>query len=173
MPIELLPSPTTSAPPKVHSLFGRRALAYLMDLALLFVATVAVASVFVFAYSAYRFPGNPGMVAEVARSPEARVLSRSLHVLFYFSYFTISHWYFGRTLGKKALGLRVRALQGDMSFLRALGRSLAYPVSGWITLGLGFLLPLFRADGRALHDLIASTKVAAEGEEQESMRKAA
>lgn len=66
----------------------------------------------------------------------------------------------GRTLGKWVAGLRIERRDGvPLSFGRALLRHLAgYPLT-LLTLGTGFLLAAFNAEGRALHDLVAGTVV--------------
>jgi uncharacterized RDD family membrane protein YckC len=66
----------------------------------------------------------------------------------------------GQTVGKWATGLRIEQMDGrDLSVLRALLRHLiGYPLS-FLTLGLGFLVAAFNAQGRALHDLVAGTVV--------------
>lgn len=66
----------------------------------------------------------------------------------------------GQTLGKWATGLRLeRRDGGQLDWWRVLLRHfVGYPVS-LLTLGLGFLVAAFNAQGRALHDLIAGTIV--------------
>jgi uncharacterized RDD family membrane protein YckC len=66
----------------------------------------------------------------------------------------------GQTVGKWATGLRIELMDGrDLSVGRSLIRHLiGYPLS-FFTLGLGFLVAAFNAQGRALHDLIAGTVV--------------
>jgi uncharacterized RDD family membrane protein YckC len=66
----------------------------------------------------------------------------------------------GRTVGKWATGLRIEQQDGDVPGIgTALFRHfVGYPVS-FLTLGLGFLMAIFSARGRALHDLIAGTVV--------------
>lgn len=66
----------------------------------------------------------------------------------------------GRTVGKWATGLRIEQQDGDVPGIGvALFRHfVGYPVS-FLTLGLGFLMAIFSARGRALHDLIAGTVV--------------
>lgn len=67
----------------------------------------------------------------------------------------------GQTFGKMAFGIRVVDTQGDsVSFSMALVRSVGYLVS-WLPLGLGALWMAIDADGRALHDLLAGTRVRA------------
>ena len=66
----------------------------------------------------------------------------------------------GQTLGKWATGLRIVRMDGEpVTFVSSLLRHVVgYPVS-LLTLGLGFLLAVFQAQGRALHDLLAGTVV--------------
>ena len=66
----------------------------------------------------------------------------------------------GRTLGKWATGLRVERTNGErLGFVGACLRHLVGYSFTIITLGFGYLLAALRADGRALHDFIASTAV--------------
>jgi uncharacterized RDD family membrane protein YckC len=75
------------------------------------------------------------------------------------AYFSVLTWQFGRTLGKAALRLRVvTAREEPVSFGRAVGRVLAHGVSIMI-FGIGYLIAGVRSDKRALHDLIAGTRV--------------
>lgn len=66
----------------------------------------------------------------------------------------------GQTLGKWATGLRVVRKDGrPLTFPASLLRHvIGYPLS-FLTLGIGLLLPVFNASGRALHDIIAGTVV--------------
>jgi pSer/pThr/pTyr-binding forkhead associated (FHA) protein/uncharacterized RDD family membrane protein YckC len=69
----------------------------------------------------------------------------------------------GRTPGKALLRLAVvpagsPAAGPGIGMKKALGRFLAYNLSGAV-LGVGYLLVLFRKDRRALHDLLAGTRV--------------
>lgn len=70
----------------------------------------------------------------------------------------------GATVGKWATGLRIERQSGEpLGFGRAtLRHTLGYLIS-LLTLGLGFLLAAFDAEGRALHDRIAGTVVVREG----------
>jgi uncharacterized RDD family membrane protein YckC len=69
----------------------------------------------------------------------------------------------GATVGKWATGLRIERQSGEpLGFGRAtLRHTLGYLLS-LLTLGLGFLLAAFDAEGRALHDRIAGTVVVRE-----------
>lgn len=63
------------------------------------------------------------------------------------------------TPGKKLLGIAVTGEKGaPVSFGTAILRTLCKVISG-AALGVGFLMAAFRDDGRALHDLLASTRV--------------
>jgi uncharacterized RDD family membrane protein YckC len=66
----------------------------------------------------------------------------------------------GRTVGKAAMGLRIVQKDGrGLTFTSAMLRHLVgYPTT-LLTGGIGFLLAIFNAKGRALHDLIAGTVV--------------
>jgi uncharacterized RDD family membrane protein YckC len=65
----------------------------------------------------------------------------------------------GRTFGMAVAGLRVVRPDGTpVNGRQAVVRVLALPLS-FLTLGIGFLLILFRRDGRALQDLIGGTSV--------------
>ncbi len=66
---------------------------------------------------------------------------------------------FGATPGKMALGLLVVNPEGDpVRCLRALGRCLAEMLSGFCCL-IGYLLMLFDAEKRTLHDMFCGTRV--------------
>lgn len=66
---------------------------------------------------------------------------------------------FGATLGKLAIGARIVNLDGSaIGFGKALLRWLG-TIGSQITLGIGYLMVAFRSDKRALHDLLAGTKV--------------
>ena len=75
----------------------------------------------------------------------------------YFIGFEASPWQ--ATPGKRLLGLRVRDTEGKpLGLARSAARFLAGSVS-WLSLNLGHALAGWRRDGRALHDLIAGTRV--------------
>lgn len=65
----------------------------------------------------------------------------------------------GATPGKKALGLRVVSSQDKMNFFQgALRDTVGKWVSG-LLLMIGYIMILFREDGRGLHDLMFDTQV--------------
>lgn len=136
--------------------FMLRALAYLGDLLLLFGATFATSLALVIAYSSF----SGANAAEVVHRSHMQAAVHLVYLIYYFSYFTLSHWYAGASFGKKVFGLQVVTTEGnELTFKNSLGRAFAYFLSSHFTLGLGFLLPLLRNDGRSLHDLVASTCV--------------
>lgn len=133
----------------------------MVDVLAVYVLVVASLFLSVMAFGLWQYGGDELMMRAMLANPNTRLFAQLAHAILYFSYFTIAHWYFGRTLGKLLFGLELTH-QGstEITFGRSLGRSLAYVLSGQITLGIGFLLPLFRKDGRTLHDLLLNTDVA-------------
>lgn len=75
---------------------------------------------------------------------------------------TLLFWkkYEGTTPGKKYAGIKIVDAKTltNISTKQAITRSFGYIVSS-IPFFIGFLFPLFRADKRALHDLLAGTVV--------------
>jgi len=137
---------------KQNNLFFWRAIAYLVDLGTVAMITVILQVALVFLY-AIMFQSAP------AQSPETlTLLARVNHITVYLAYFTLAHWYWGYTLGKKLCGLQLTCSQ-NISFLRSLARSFSYIASGQLTFGVGFSLALFRSDNRALHDIFCNTSV--------------
>jgi uncharacterized RDD family membrane protein YckC len=142
------------------TLFFRRALAYLMDIAVIYASCVLTSAVFILAYLSFRFSGDPEMIRHLMDRDAFRTFILANNLWMFFSYFTICHWYWGKTLGKKLLSLEVRGESGEeISFQGSLARTLGYLISGQITFGLGFLLAGLRKDQRSLHDLLMKTKV--------------
>jgi uncharacterized RDD family membrane protein YckC len=75
------------------------------------------------------------------------------------AYTIVFHWMWGQTLGKMALQIRVVSMGGGpLSFGQAVGRYFATFLSALI-LGIGFIMAGVRSDKRALHDLLAGTRV--------------
>jgi uncharacterized RDD family membrane protein YckC len=85
--------------------------------------------------------------------------SRAFRFLASPCYFVFLHWARGQTFGKMAFHIRVVSREGGpLSFGQAALRHLGSWLSAAI-LGIGYLVAAFRADKRALHDLIAGTRV--------------
>lgn len=80
-------------------------------------------------------------------------------LLFALLYTAVLHAGPGQTIGKMLVGVRVVALDGEpLGLGPALLRSAAYLVS-LLPLGAGFLMAGLRRDKRALHDLLAGSRV--------------
>jgi len=98
----------------------------------------------------FRTPGFPDLSA---------TMWRAISVGTFFAYNVAGWWLFGRTIGKALLGLRVETLHGGaVPLWRSCLRMLFYPVSA-LLLGLGFAIALVTPQRRALHDLVAGTRV--------------
>jgi uncharacterized RDD family membrane protein YckC len=79
--------------------------------------------------------------------------------IFAAAYWTTLHMVAGQTLGKAVVGIRVVGTDGALltfgpAFLRYLASGLSV-----VTLGFGYLMAALRRDKRALHDLIAGSRV--------------
>ena len=127
---------------------GRRALAALLDHAVLFAIDVAIV------YFTLRMAGLAS--TEVRALPLAPLLTFIL--LLKFAYFAAFTAVGGQTMGKMALGIRVVAEDGALDATRAIRRTLA-ALLAIAPLGAGFLPALFDADRRALHDRLTHTRV--------------
>jgi uncharacterized RDD family membrane protein YckC len=144
---------------KIPPLFYKRVAAYLLDLFAVYLFVVATVFFCVFIYAVWTFAGDATILKSLAGSPQVSTFARLSHVILLFSYFTLAHWYFGKTFGKWALGLEVKSAHGELGFFKALARTLLFFLTGNLTFGLGFLVPVFRKDGRTLHDLLCHTDV--------------
>jgi uncharacterized RDD family membrane protein YckC len=83
----------------------------------------------------------------------------SFTLVFFVAYTTVLHAVAGQTIGKSLVGIRVVGVDGaplaaGPSFLRCLAWFLSM-----IPLGLGYFMAGLRRDKRALHDLIAASRV--------------
>lgn len=128
--------------------FWRRAAAVVIDFVVVLIAGRA-------------FRGLAGLLwADAVTSSRVLTASdRAFEMVFGPYYWVLLHWLWGQTLGKMAMGIRVVRLSGEpLTLGRVILRLLGYCVSE-VTLGFGFLLAALRSDRRALHDLIAGTRV--------------
>lgn len=137
----------------------RRIAAYAIDLLVIMGLVMVTLFVAVFAYGSWKYAGDQRLIKDMVSSPQTQAFAQLAHAIFFFSYFTLAHWYFGQTAGKWLMGIEVTHHRHSLSFSRSLLRSFGYFVSGSLTLGLGYLPALFRADERTLHDIIAGTDV--------------
>ena len=137
--------------------FWPRLFAHLIDMLLLNAASYAVMG------------APPQIKFDPAALPDLEALLRTLapflavslglHLLYHVSL----NGQFGATLGKMAIGARIVNLDGSrLGFGRAFLRWLALFLSQ-LTLGFGYLLIALREDKRALHDLLAGTRVVYRG----------
>jgi uncharacterized RDD family membrane protein YckC len=89
----------------------------------------------------------------------ARAFDYSFGLVVPAAYVVLMHGTSGRTLGKMLMGARVVGATGEpIGYPRALARYLAWFLSA-LPLLLGFALVAARPDRRALHDLVAGTRV--------------
>jgi len=79
-------------------------------------------------------------------------------LLFAGAYTIVLHTLFGQTIGKLVVGIRVLADDGPPPLGVSLLRFCAYFASV-ASFGVGYLMAALRRDKRALHDLIAGTRV--------------
>jgi uncharacterized RDD family membrane protein YckC len=128
--------------------FWIRALAALMDFA-----------VFGLVHLSFRLIGAKIVGPDAASVASFRPIATFFTFVFAGAYTTVLHALGGQTIGKLIVGIRVVGADGEVvplgtAFLRHLG----YFASSAF-LGLGFVMAALRVDRRALHDLIAGTRV--------------
>ena len=128
--------------------FWIRAVATLIDW-LFFAAVAALVRVGVTSW-VEAWDGNPTVASAVITA---------FIIYFWAAYYVVLHGATGQTLGKMAVGVRVVTLEGgEISYGIAFVRWVGYFLST-LTLMLGYLMAGVRADKRALHDLVAGTRV--------------
>lgn len=94
------------------------------------------------------------------RHVEHMAAAIGMWIALWWGYFAVGWGLWGATPGKWLLGLRVYDHAGrcPIGFSRSMLRLVAYTVSS-MTFGIGHMLVLVRADRRALHDILAGTRV--------------
>lgn len=98
-----------------------------------------------------------GAVSQVLLGLAKAALGSLAAAALYFTCFEASAWQ--ATPGKRLLGIQVASLAGlRIGLGRSAARFLAGSVS-WLTFNLGHAMAGWRVDGRALHDLLAATRV--------------
>lgn len=91
------------------------------------------------------------------------IISNILTYLLTGAYFVIAETKFKMTVGKMLLGIQVVNKEGEsISYKQAIIRFLGRIPSSFLM--IGYILPIFRKDKRALHDLIAKTYVVKKSE---------
>ena len=135
--------------------FERRRAPFSLRCGALLIDYIIVVSVLAFATLLVRATGD-GLRGDTLLLTSGYVAALAVAVLNFVLIAGLS----GRTLGKWMAGLRIERRDGvPLSFGRALLRHLVgYPLT-LLTFGAGFLLSVFNAEGRALHDLLAGTVV--------------
>ena len=132
--------------------FWLRAVAYIID-------TVVIVFPVVFLWIIFGQP-VPESFDQLLDPPAGYDRMQILVLFLTMAYDTALITYFATTVGKRALGMYVVRSDGSsVGFVRALARHLLTAVSANLTLGLIFLVVLFREDRRGLHDLICDTVV--------------
>jgi uncharacterized RDD family membrane protein YckC len=131
--------------------FASRSAAFAVDM-------VVLTGIFMLVLAAINFAASilTGKTIDFNRSDTWVVVAYLVWGFIYFAHFWGLN---GRTAGGALFGLQVLANDGgDVSARRAIGRTLAFPLS-FLMLGLGFLGILLGDRRRALHDVIAGTVV--------------
>jgi uncharacterized RDD family membrane protein YckC len=131
--------------------FASRFVAFVVDV-------VVLTAIFMLALAAINFAASilTGNSIDFNRSNTWVVIA---YFAWAFLYFALFWGLNGRTAGGALFGLQVLTDDGgDISGRRAIGRTLAFPLS-FLIMGLGFLGILLGDRRRALHDVIAATVV--------------
>ena len=112
-----------------------------------------------FGYAAYRLWGDDVRDPDGGATLVVRILANLFTLVFAGAYTTVLHAVGGQTIGKMLLGIRVVAVDdAPLPLGAALLRYFAYFAS-LAPLGMGFVMAGLRRDKRALHDLIAGSRV--------------
>jgi uncharacterized RDD family membrane protein YckC len=138
-----------------HALLKKRFAAFSIDLAIIASLQLTLGSLTLWFYQAVsiHFNGKPS-------EDTVLFLSQFCGGFFFLIYFTLSVGLFGNTVGKHLMQLKVihQKTGEGLTLSQAYWRSMGYLMSSW-TYMIGFTLPLFREDKRALHDLLCDTLV--------------
>jgi uncharacterized RDD family membrane protein YckC len=140
--------------------FFIRTAAYLLDAIFLFLLVTGMNRILTIILT------SPIGLGSLHVTDDTRVVVTSIHValqctLFYF-YSIWSVVRFGGSAGKLILGLRIidRDTGQKLDYLQLFAREvLGKFILGPITIGVGFLMPLWREDSLALHDLLSGSAV--------------
>ncbi len=127
----------------------KRVMAYVIDL---FVLTALYAFVL---YGAFGLNGYSLSKLALGKSAVSLVAPLALfYAVFYFAYFALQEVTWSNTLGKAALGLRLRAHSG----VALVARVVCFFFSV-VPLGIGLIWALFDGRGRCWHDVVTDTDV--------------
>jgi uncharacterized RDD family membrane protein YckC len=132
-----------------YATFGRRFGAKILDTFIVYVVTFGMN------YLVMATGGGNAQEANVGLALVTFILN--FGVSFGYPIFFLGKW--GQTLGKMAVGIKVVTPASEpIGYGRAAGRVLSEIVTGF-TLGIGYLMVLWDAEKRALHDRMAGTRV--------------
>jgi uncharacterized RDD family membrane protein YckC len=156
------PRPQRSRRPKCAGAL-RRLVATLIDMALFCSICAAIALPVTRAVDWTALPTDLQEVTDAVSDPSwishaSGVLG--MWIALWWCYFAVGWGLMGATPGKWISGLKIidHEERCPIGLPRALMRMVAYTISS-LTLGIGHLLILFRPDNRALHDVLAGTRV--------------
>jgi len=139
---------------KAH--YSDRVAAFVIDL--IVVAALSSLCIFFALMSSGKWSGISGNIKLIV-SPFCIKSFCWISITLALSYFTLTTWLFGQSIGKKVVGIKIIKLNLlGMTFFDAFVRALGLYLSV-IPLGIGFLWPLFSKDLRAFHDTLAKTEV--------------
>lgn len=143
-----------------------RGIAYFLDIVMISIIATLYSYGWILAYQGLE--SSAGFIPLVERTAaDIELLKHINRFIIYSAYMFISYWLAGgQTLGKKLTNLRVVSIHNstgqpvpaELSAWQACLRTLGLHINN-LLLGAGFLLAIFRKDRRALHDLIAKTRV--------------
>ena len=89
----------------------------------------------------------------------AKDIIKSFNTALWGSYFCFCHYKWGQTIGKMIFKIKVVTVEGlPLSIMTSAWRGFGEALSA-LTLGIGYLMAGVRSDKRALHDLVAKTRV--------------
>jgi len=161
-PVPIPPGSPQTGPPQINvrwAGFWARGVAFLIDLIILDLLFLILALTGSFAMGI----SLRSIHLEIP-SEELVLFLLGLYLLIWFflnsAYFIFFLGYGGQTPGKMLLRIRVlKKDQQPLTWGRAVLRTLGYLISGFLLLGIGFLMIAFHPQKRGLHDLIAGTLV--------------
>lgn len=108
---------------------------------------------------------NPELLMQINRDPNYNLMQFYSFIIGFFYTIVLAYFLNGATLGKKIVGIRIVTVDGErISFWRLVFREyICFSLLGGLTCGILLIVSFFRVifsiDQRAIHDLIASTKV--------------
>jgi uncharacterized RDD family membrane protein YckC len=137
--------------------FWIRFVAFLVDSFVLFIVMLVLFVAIGLGAGVTAAPGDPAALAQMMLGLGAAVAAVSLVIPMLYEVIFVGLR--GQTPGKMLLNLKViRMDAGEVDYVKAFIRWIGKLASGLI-LGIGYLMAAFTANKRALHDLIAGTRV--------------